>query len=425
LACASFRGRASEQPPRDTAGLEGLRSAGRCHERSGFGGGAVLQPASWRYERHSRGLKHRATADDGRRLFGAGGGVACGALPTHLHDWLVRGGRKAALLLAIFVLAATALFLAVRAVPGDPVALRLKRPDPVRVAALRAQLGLDDPAPVQWVRYLGNFATGNWGRSITSNRVVLDDVAEYLPATIELSLAALGLGIVLGAAMAIGAEVFRFEMLRRLSFALGTIGLTVPVFWVGLLLLVIGSAWLGWFPSSGRLDVSIITPPAVTGFLTIDALLAGDGAAFFSALRHLALPALCLSLFQAAYVCSVLQGRLQDVRLKTLVISLRARGLRPVRIWFRHLLRVVSAPVLAVIGTHFGALLGGAVLTETVFSWPGVGRYLVTAVITRDVFVVENVLLLVVLLVVAVVFVTDLLARVINPVAVQEEDDAP
>ena len=163
---------------------------------------------------------------------------------------------------------------------------------------------------------------------------------------------------------------------------------------------------------------------AITGFLTVDALLAGDSAAFVSALRYLALPALCLSLFQAAYICSVLQARLQDARLKTLLISLRARGLPPVRIWWRHVLRVVSAPVLAVIGTNFGALLGGAILTETVFSWPGVGRYLVTAVINRDVFVVENVLLLVVLLVVGVVFATDLLARVINPVAVRGEDES-
>jgi ABC-type dipeptide/oligopeptide/nickel transport system permease component len=166
----------------------------------------------------------------------------------------------------------------------------------------------------------------------------------------------------------------------------------------------------------------MIDPPtAVTGLLTIDAMLAGDGAALASALRHLALPSLCLSLFQAAYVCSVLQARLQDTRLKTLLLSLRARGLSPMRVWWRHVFRVVSAPVLAVIGTNFGALLGGAVLTETVFSWPGVGRYLVTAVINRDVFVVENVLLLVVLLVVAVVFATDLLARMVNPVAVRGE----
>lgn len=331
---------------------------------------------------------------------------------------------KIALLLAIFLLAASGLFLAVRAVPGDPVAARLKRPDPVRVAAIRADLGLDDSRWVQWQRYLGHFVTGNWGRSISSGRVVTDDVAEFFPATIELSLAALGLGIIFGTAMAVGAEVFRWAAVRRLALGLGTIGLTVPVFWVGLVALVVGSGWLGWFPSSGRFDIMLAPPAKITGLLTIDALLTGNFRAFGSALRHLALPAMCLSLFQAAYVCSVLQARLQDTRLKTLVLSLRARGLGPARIWLRHVLKVVSAPVLAVIGTNFGGLLGGAVLTETVFSWPGVGRYLVSAVIERDVFVVENVVLLVVLLVVAVVFAADLIARMINPVAVRAEDES-
>lgn len=330
-------------------------------------------------------------------------------------------GRKVVLLLAIFLFAGTALFWAVRAVPGDPVALRLKNPDPVRVAAVRAQLGLDDPLPAQWWRYVSRFGAGEWGRSITSGRTVRDDVAEFFPATIELSLAALVLGVLFGATMAVGGEVFRVGALRRLAFALGTIGLTVPVFFVGFLALIVGSWWLGWFPSSGRFDVAMIAPPGFTGFLTVDSMLAGDGAAFVTACRHLTLPALCLSLFQAAYVCSVLQARLQDARLKTLVISLRARGLGPARIWGRHIFKVVSAPVLTVIGTNFGGLLGGAVLTETVFSWPGVGRYLVSAVIARDVFVVENVLLLVVLLVVAVVFATDVLARILNPVAAREE----
>lgn len=359
-----------------------------------------------------------------RRLFANARGLTCPHVHAPLQNWLRLLASRLALLLVTFLFAATALFLAVRAVPGDPVALRLKRPDPVRVAALRAELGLDDPWPVQWARYLGHFVSGKWGRSITTGREVADDVGEFLPATVELSLAALGFGVIFGAAMAVAAEVLRLEAARRLALALGTIGLTVPVFWVGLLALVVGSAWLGWFPSSGRLAIAVVPPPTITGLLTLDALLAGDFRAIGSALRHLALPALCLSLFQAAYVCSVLQARLQDPRLRTLLLSLRARGLGPARIWCRHVLQVVSAPVLAVIGTNFGMLLGGAVLTETVFSWPGVGRYLVNAVITRDVFVVENVLLLVVLLVVVVVFACDLLARMINPVAVRTEEEA-
>ncbi len=336
---------------------------------------------------------------------------------ARILDFLGQTSRKLMLVLAIFLIASTTLFFAIRAVPGDPIALRLKNPDPARVAEERARLGLDQPARVQWWRYVSSFATGDWGRSLTSGRMVRVDVAQFFPATLELGLSGLLIGVVAGVLTAVFAEVFRVGALRRLSFLLGTLGLTVPIFWIGMLMLIVGSWWLGWFPSSGRIDLAAIPPPARTGFVTIDALLAGDAQAFFSALNHLALPALCLSLYPAAQVCAVLQSRLQDHRLKTLQLSLRARGLGPARIWSRHLLKVVSAPVVTVIGSSFGALLGGAVLTETVFSWPGVGRYLVTAVLDRDLYVVQNVLLLVILLVVAVVFAADFLARVINPVA--------
>ena len=141
-----------------------------------------------------------------------------------------------------------------------------------------------------------------------------------------------------------------------------------------------------------------------------------------AAMNHLVLPAFCLSLYPAAQVCSVLQARLQDPKVQVLRTALRARGFGPVRIWLRHLLKVGSAPVVTVVGTSFGTLLGGAILVETVFSWPGMGRYMVDAVLNRDIYVVQNVLLLVILLVVGVVFLTDFLAYLINPVAVKEEN---
>ncbi len=340
---------------------------------------------------------------------------------AHLLPFLRLTARRLALLATVFLLASTVVFLAIRAVPGDPVALRLKHPDPVRVAEERARLGLDEPVAVQWWRYVASFASGDWGRSFSSGRAVREDVAQFFPATLELGLAGLALGVLAGVVTAVCAEVFRVGALRRLSFLLGTLGLTVPVFWIGMLLLIVGSWWLGWFPSSGRLDLGMIAPPLVTGFSIPDALLAGDSRALLSAIHHLALPALCVSLYPAAQVCAVLQSRLQDQRLRTLLISLRARGLGPCRIWLRHLLKVVSAPVITVVGSNFGALLGGAVLTETVFSWPGIGRYLVGAVLDRDLYVVQNVLLLVILLVVLVVFAADLVAAVVNPVAGREE----
>lgn len=335
--------------------------------------------------------------------------------PSHLRALAVVAGRKFAWLAMVLLLAGTGVFFAVRAVPGDPVSLRLKNPDPVRVAEERARLGLDRPLWVQWWLFQRDFLAGDWGRSFNTGRAVTADFSEFFPATVELALAGLGLGILVGVATAVGAEVFRSGVLRRFSVLLGTLGLTVPIFWIGLLLLIAGSLALGWFPTGGRYDLAAVPPPSRTGLLTVDAVLAGDLRAWITALRHLALPAVCLSLYPAAQVCSVLVARLHDPRLRTLVVALRARGLSPRRIWLRHIARVVSAPVITVVGSNFGALLGGAVLTETVFSWPGVGRYLVDAVINRDLYVVQNVLLFVLLLVVVVVLVADFVARWVNP----------
>jgi ABC-type dipeptide/oligopeptide/nickel transport system permease component len=341
----------------------------------------------------------------------------------HLFQFLKSVSRKLVLFAVIYLIASMALFLAIRAIPGDPIALRLKNPDPVRVAMERERLGLDKPVMTQYLLYSKSFWQGDWGRSLLSGRRVRKDVAQFFPATLELSLMGLSLGVIMGVLTAVFAEVFRSQLLKRFSFFLGTLGLTVPIFWIGLLGLIVGSLWLGWFPSGGRFDLSLVPPPDVTGSLLIDSLLAGQFGKFMAAANHLVLPAICLSLYPAAQVCSVLQARLQDPKIQVLRTALRARGFGPVRVWLRHLLKVGSAPVVTVIGTSFGALLGGAVLTETVFSWPGIGRYMVGAVLDRDLYVVQNVLLLVILLVVGVVFLTDFLAYLINPVAVKSEED--
>ena len=331
--------------------------------------------------------------------------------------------RLVLLFVAVQLVAGSVVFFAVLAVPGDPVSLRLKNPDPVRVAEERARLGLDRPVLVQWWLHQRGFLAGDWGRSVNTGRDVRADFAEFFPATVELALGALVLGTIIGVSTAVGAEVFHAGWLRRFSVLLGTLGLTVPIFWIGLILLIVGSLVLGWFPSGGRYDLAALSPPWRTGLLSIDALLAGDFAACGTALRHLALPALCLSLYPAAQVCGILIARLHDPKLRTLLVSLRARGLGPGRIWTRHIVRVVGAPLLTVIGSNFGTLLGGAVLTETVFSWPGIGRYLVDAVINRDLYVVQNVLLFVLILVIGVVLATDLAARWIHPEGLRDEHE--
>lgn len=326
-------------------------------------------------------------------------------------------GQKAAQLVFVFLAAAILLFAAVRSLPGadDPVSLRMKNPDPARAAEMRASLGLDAPLPFQFARFLGNFLQGDWGSSLITGRPVHSELADYFPATLELTVAALVVGITLGIGLTLGAEILGYSWLQRLNRTIGAIGLTIPIFWIGLLLIVIGAVWLQVLPGGGRFDFALVPPPRRTGFLVIDSLIAGRFDAFASAARHLLLPTLTLALYPAALVSGVLHARLHDPRIQALLRALRARGLNPVAIWLKHILKLLGAPLVTVVGTNFGALLGGAVLTETVFSWPGVGRFLVEAVLNRDLFAIENGLLLVVLLAVAAVALSDILAYLVNP----------
>lgn len=329
---------------------------------------------------------------------------------------LREGGR----LLGIFLLGSLLVFLAVHAMPEDPVALRMKRPDPARVAEIRAELGLDDPLWQQYGRYLVEFTGGDWGRSIVSGRAVVGEVARYLPATLELGVLALVLGCAGGVTLVLCSGALGWRRLRRLGRGLGALGLTVPIYWIGLVLIVVFAVWLRWLPPSGRFDFSQVEPGG-SGFLLLDALRLGDGPAFWTALRHLFLPVVTLSLYPAALVAGTLEARLQDARIEQLVVALRSRGLGPVRVWGWHVLRLVGAPLVTVIGTNFGALMGGAVLTETVFSWPGMGRFLVEGVLNRDVFVIQHGLLLVVLLAAVVVTLADIIARGLDPAQRERE----
>lgn len=336
-------------------------------------------------------------------------------------QFLLFAGRRIFGLAITFLIVSLLLFLGIRAIPGDPIALRLKNPDPVQVEQERERLGLDQPWPVQFVRQSASFWRGEWGVSFGTGRAVLQDVRAFLPATLELAVAAILLGGSAGIFWALFSEASGSRLAGALSSTIGVVGLAVPIYWIGLILIIIGSLWLGWFPTGGRLPVGMGLPE-ISGFVLIDSLLGREWKIFGAALRHLFLPALCLSFYPAAQVCSTLRARLRDPRLQALLASLRARGFGPVRIWLIHVLKLLAAPVVTIVGTTFGVLLGGAVLTETVFSWPGMGRYLVAAVLDRDLYVIQNALLLVVFLVLFVVQLSDLLAAGLNPTELREED---
>ncbi len=306
--------------------------------------------------------------------------------------------KKLSFFVGLYLFASLAIFAAIDAVPGDPIASRFgKAIDPARVALERERLGLDESWPIRYLISQQQFLAGDWGRSLTTGRETLEDLQRFMPATVELSLSALALGVAVGLSVALAAALGAHPWLTRLAQGIGSIGLIVPIFWIGILLLVVGAWWLGWFPMGGRSDLAI----GERGFVEV--------------LRYLALPTACLSFFPMASVATVTFARLQEPELQAFVAALRSRGYGPWRIVWRHLLRIAAAPTITVVGTSFGALLGGAFMTETVFSWPGIGRYLVSAILGRDLFVAQNVLTFLVLLVIAVAFVADLVVWKLDP----------
>ena len=324
--------------------------------------------------------------------------------------------RKVPFFLALYVCASLAIFAAISAIPGDPIQLRFgKVVDAERVAVERERLGLDRPWLEQYFISQKRFLSGDWGRSLSNGRATTEDVALFMPATLELSLCAMAIGVVGGLSVALFAALGTHPWLAKFANGLGAIGLVVPIFWIGIMLLVVGSLWLAWFPMGGRFDMAEIPPDRLSGLFLLDALLTGRWASMGEAIRYLALPALCLSVYPAAGVASVTYARLKEPELQAFIVALRSRGYGTARIIWRHLLRISAGPTITVIGTTFGALLGGAFLTETVFSWPGIGRYLVNAILARDVFVAQNLLTFLVLLVILVAFVADLIVARMDP----------
>lgn len=329
--------------------------------------------------------------------------------------------REASRFALIFLVASFFLFLAIEAMPEDPVSLRVKNPDPERVAEIRDSLGLNDPWLLRYVRGVGDFVTLDWGDSLISGRAVATEVGRYLPATLELAVLGVVFGVALGLSTVLVAHATGWLWLLQPVRGMAALGLTVPIFWIGILLVLVFSVQLGWLPVGGRFDFAHV-PPRGTGFLLLDSLLRGDAGAFGIACRHLVLPVVTLGLYPAAVVAGTLEARLGESFVERLVTALRSRGFSPARIWGRHILRLVSGPVITVIGTQAGALLGGAVLTETVYSWPGMGRFLVDGVLNRDIFVIQNGLLLVVVLALCVVTLSDALVRSMDHQLMNTED---
>ena len=307
-------------------------------------------------------------------------------------------------------------FVLIHAVPGDPIEVRMgeRGVTPERLATLRAQMGLDQPLWRQFLDYEAQVAQGNLGRSVVTQEKVWTEFKTFFPATLELSACALLFAVVVGLPLGVMAAVRRGSPVDYGLIGVAVTGASMPIFWWGLMAILVFSVQLGWTPVSGRIDDAFYIEPA-TGFLLVDSWMAGEPGAFRSAVRHLILPAIVLGTIPLATIARMTRSAMLEVLSEDYVRTARAKGLSPGRVVVVHALRNALIPVVTILGLQVGALLGGAILTETVFSWPGIGQWLVEAIGRRDYNVLQGGTLLIAVLVMLVNLGVDVAYGVLNP----------
>ncbi|WMT86789.1 ABC transporter permease subunit [Pelagibacterium sp. 26DY04] len=323
---------------------------------------------------------------------------------------------KLAVLIPTFVGITIVAFGFVRLLPGDPLLLMAgeRGLTPERYAELMAQYGFDRPLWEQYLSYLGGLLQGDFGTSLVTRRPVLADFATFFPATVELGLCAMLLACLIGLPLGVLAAVKRGSWFDQISMSAALVGYSMPIFWWGLLMIILFSGMLGWTPVSGRISLMYYFP-APTGFMLIDSLLSGQEGAFQSAVQHLILPSIVLATIPMAVIARQARSAMLEVLGEDYVRTARAKGLGPNLVIGRHALRNALIPVVTVIGLQVGALFAGAILTETIFSWPGIGKWIVDSISRRDYPVVQGGLLIIAVVVMVVNLVVDVLYAVINP----------
>ena len=307
-------------------------------------------------------------------------------------------------------------FFLIRIIPGDPIETMAgeRAIDPVRHEQLRREYGFDRPVLVQYGRYIVRVLHGDLGRSIVTREPVIAEFAALFPATVELAICAMLFALILGLPAGILAAVKRNSIFDHGVMGVSLTGYSMPIFWWGLLLILLFSVELDLTPVSGRIDVQYFVEP-VTGFLLIDTLLSDDKGAFASAVSHMLLPAIVLGTVPLAVIARMTRSSMLEILGEDYIRTARAKGLSPWRVIGLHALRNALIPVVTTIGLQVGVLFTGAILTETIFSWPGVGKWLIDAINRRDYPVLQGGTLLIGAVVMAVSLTVDLTYGLINP----------
>jgi len=332
-----------------------------------------------------------------------------------LHKYLA---RRLLLMIPLLIGISLVSFLISNSIPADPTAANLGEraaADPKIVATFRAKWGLDQPLHIQYLTYMRNLLRGDLGTSIRSHRPIADELRRFLPATIELATAGIAVSVIAGVAFGVISAVWRNRPIDFFVRFISLIGVSAPVFWlalIGLLLL-----YLRWdiVPGPGRLDPRVVPPPNVTGLYTIDSLLAGQWSTFRNAVEHLILPSLVLGAYSSGLITRITRSSMLEVLSKDYMNTARSKGLIERHVILRHGLRNALIPVVTIIGLSYGSLLSGAVLTETIFAWEGIGRYAYNAARTLDFPAIMGVSMLIAIVFVLMNLIVDLLYYWLDP----------
>ena len=324
--------------------------------------------------------------------------------------------RKLLTVIPTFVGITLVAFTLIRLVPGDPIEVMVgeRRLDPEMHAALMHQMGLDQPLYQQYFKYISGLVQGDLGTSLVTREPVLKEFLVLFPATVELTLVALLLAMLVGMPAGMIAGLKRGSTVDHGVMGVAMTGYSMPIFWWGLIMIMFFSVDLGWTPVSGRIAIEYDIPQR-TGLLLIDSLLSGEDGAFLSALRHLILPVIVLGTVPMAVIARMTRSSMLEVLREDYIRTARAKGLAPLRVIVVHALRNALIPVITVIGLQVGSLLAGAVLTETIFSWPGIGKWLIDSIARRDYPVVQTGILVSASIFVFVNLIVDLLYGWVNP----------
>ena len=306
-------------------------------------------------------------------------------------------------------------FFMVRAIPGDPAQILLgQTATPEAVREIRTRLGLDQHPVVQYLLFLRDAATGDLGNSIVTGQPVTTTLLERFPATLELALAALLFAVAVGVPIGVIAAVRQYSLLDRVTSVVALTGVSMPIFWLAMILVVIFTVNLEWLPFPGRVG-NEVSFTSYTGIYTLDTLITFNLPAFWDVLKHLILPAIALGTIPMAVVTRMTRSSMLEVMNEDYVRTARAKGVVPWRVVFRHALRNAMLPTVTVIGLQFGLLMGGAILTETIFTWNGIGQFAIQSINGRDYAGIQGVVLYGAVFFVLINLLVDILYAVLDP----------